>query len=168
VRGGATGRVVTSPTSSTSRRKPKINRRSGWAQGTSMGLASHGGGGGRGHRRAGVPVARLVPVRADERTPGRLAGRLQPSSEGGRRAYAPHGARTVTIRTYGERDPKARRREAVPPPPATGAASPSCTLRACPESVAWGHQPHQSRDLTTASGYRGVRTPPSAPPHPPA
>ena len=24
--------------------------------------------------RAGVPVARLVPVRADQRTPGRLAG----------------------------------------------------------------------------------------------
>lgn len=27
--------------------------------------------------RAGVPVARLVPVRADERTPGRLAGKLR-------------------------------------------------------------------------------------------
>lgn len=27
--------------------------------------------------RAGVPVARLVPVRADERTPGRLAGTLR-------------------------------------------------------------------------------------------
>ncbi|HSG49072.1 MAG TPA: type II toxin-antitoxin system prevent-host-death family antitoxin [Longimicrobiales bacterium] len=27
--------------------------------------------------RAGVPVARLVPVRADERTPGRLAGALR-------------------------------------------------------------------------------------------
>lgn len=27
--------------------------------------------------RAGVPVARLVPVRADERAPGRLAGSLR-------------------------------------------------------------------------------------------
>ncbi|MEJ2206856.1 MAG: type II toxin-antitoxin system prevent-host-death family antitoxin [Gemmatimonadota bacterium] len=27
--------------------------------------------------RAGVPVARLVPVRADERTPGRLEGQLR-------------------------------------------------------------------------------------------
>ena len=27
--------------------------------------------------RAGVPVARLVPVRADERVPGRLAGLLR-------------------------------------------------------------------------------------------
>lgn len=27
--------------------------------------------------RAGVPVARLVPVRADERVPGRLAGALR-------------------------------------------------------------------------------------------
>jgi prevent-host-death family protein len=27
--------------------------------------------------RAGVPVARLVPVRADERVPGRLAGKIR-------------------------------------------------------------------------------------------
>ena len=27
--------------------------------------------------RAGVPVARLIPVRADERVPGRLAGRIR-------------------------------------------------------------------------------------------
>jgi prevent-host-death family protein len=27
--------------------------------------------------RAGVPVARLVPVRLDERVPGRLAGKLR-------------------------------------------------------------------------------------------
>lgn len=31
--------------------------------------------------RAGVPVARLVPVRADERTPGRLAGKMRMADE---------------------------------------------------------------------------------------